>query len=731
MFHRLIARLARAALPPRLTADTRGNVAILFAFSMTAIAVGVGASIDLARVYSAQQKLNEVATLACQYATRPSVIQTDASDYSGANGQAAYVAKVASFITTSLQSQNFQYTQSTATPFTATQNGPADVSLSSNVPTTFMQVVQITQMPVSASVHCFDSASNINQVVSSQLVVQEGFEKAPPGTCRYSGTVCYINQSGAIGPPATPSSTFPSSPSYTGTYGAAWYVTGYCLEIDHAGSTIATAAQGSHSAELNCDNGGVYGSTDQGNSAITTKAYLAAGNYELRYNYAARVDYPDYDPAYICGSTASDVSWANDTNSPGGPISAALRNNQIEVYLDEVSGASPPMHTTIDGTQQLAGANLIDVCVYATAGNWIERSVRIYVSTPAFYWLTFSADGQNDSYGGQIDNIRLCQGTCAGAPADNFPSTWLAANNGGSNVVLFEDTFESPTYAGTPYNQNGNMYNSQGTSGASSGWPSQSASGWALAPTNELPYWNNGCPQGNHCIELGWNSNSLISRPFLLDPGYYQVNYDYLSEITYASVSGVYCGATPSAAYIAALSAQSGYGLIHYYNFNTGTPTTHDTNTVGVFMSHAQLASTPNLNSTLNSTTSYTNPDGTTSTTPTSPPNAISLTSYNAAQNNPLLDICGYADTAQTRTAYILIQKPAYYWLTFAALGASDAYGGFIDDVKLTALGSPYMSSPPSGAVTIPVPSPQPGAAVNFSSFETIADPVAAPAATQ
>jgi hypothetical protein len=140
------------------------------------------------------------------------------------------------------------------------------------------------------------------------------------------------------------------------------------------------------------------------------------------------------------------------------------------------------------------------------------------------------------------------------------------------------------------------------------------------------------------------------------------------------------------------------------------------------------MASTPNTGNALGSTTTYTNPDGSTSTTPTVAPNAISLTSYNSSQVNPLLDICGYAATAQVRTAYVFIQKPAYYWLTLAALGTADAFGGQIDDVKITALTSPYYSTYYGSAVTIPVPSPQPSAQVNYSGFYIITDPVAPPA---
>jgi hypothetical protein len=471
-------------------------------------------------------------------------------------------------------------------------------------------------------------------------------------------------------------------------------------------------------AELDCDNG----HATAGNSSITANVYLPAGSYELRYNYSGRVDYPNYDPAYLCGSTAGDLGWANDRKSASWGVTNALRTNQINVYLDANTNGTIPTHATIDGTEQLGGSNLIDMCVYSQS--WIERSVRINVSTAGYYWLSFAADGQNDSYGGQLDNIRLCNGTCAGSVQDNFPAAW-------TGTVLFEDTFESPQYSGGFYSTNGNMGNSLGTSGASSGWPAQAAAGWANAPTNQLPYWLAGCPQASQCIELGWGENSLVSRPFLLDPGYYRVTYDYISEITFSGLSGVYCGADPSSANISTLSSHSGTGVIRVLNVTNPGPLTEDTSTVGVFMSHAQLASTPNLSTTLGATLTYTNPDGTVTAIAANPPNSVSLTNYDPSQNNPLLDICGYAASSQQRTAYVLIQKPAYYWLTFAALGSADSFGGQIDDVKVTAVGSLYGVAP-GAVVTIPVPTPANGTSYNnsgaFSGFSITADPLTVPA---
>jgi Flp pilus assembly protein TadG len=690
-----------------------GNVAMLFALCSPIILLGVGGGIELARAYNASQELTQVADLACQYASRPSIVQYASTSSTGST----YVSKVTSFISTSLQNQNFPFTQTNGTPFSYTQNGSATVNLAATVPTIFAGLVGVNTIPIAATSNCYGSQSTIPQRVAngnSVFVVAESFENTSVCPSGY----CFVKPNGTSGTISTPTTTASSVPSYTGTTSSVWYVTGYCVEIDGVGVIKSTVPDGNFSAELDCDNG----SGTAGNSSISTNVYLPAGNYELRYNYASRVDYPDYDPAYICGSTASDVSWANDTNSSGGPVAGALRTNQINVYLDANTTGSQPTHLTIDGTEHLAGSNLIDMCVYSP--NWIERSVKISVSTAGYYWLSFAADGQNDSFGGQIDNIRLCNGTCTGTVQDNFPSPWL------SSSVLFEDTFESPSYisgATGSYNNNGNMGKSYGTSGASSGWPNQSASGWANAPTNQLPYWIAGCPQGTQCIELGWGTNSLISRPFLLDPGYYKVTYDYVSEVTFSGLNGVYCGATPSTANISYLSSRTGTGINRVIGVNHGT-LTEDTNTVGVFMSHAQLASTPNATTTLGATVTYTNPDGSTSTTPTSPPNSISLTSYNSAQNNPLLDICGYASSLQSRTAYVLIQKPAYYWLTFAALGSSDSFGGQIDDVKVTAINSPYGGAPSGSVITIPVPTPSNGTSYTnggaFSGFSIIADPL-------
>ena len=701
-----------------------------FVLFSTVLFVVIGGGIDLSRAYNAIQKLTAVANLGCQYANRPSIMK----QASVSGGGPVYVSSVTKFINSSLQNEKFPFTQSNGAPFTYVLNGPAYVSLASSVPTIFGSIINIDTIPISATVHCYDTPSSVPQIIpngNSTLLAQEGFENTsvcPSGICYVSPAGVVGNNDKSKGTTATPSTSFPSSGGYTGKAGQVWYIMGYCVEVDQVGVIKGTVPEGNFSAELDCDNGG----GGAGNSSISTNIYLPAGSYELRYNYVSRVNYTNYNPTYLCGTTASDLSWANDKSSSGGPVATALRDNQINVYLDANTTGSAPLHTTIDGTQKLAGSNLIDMCVYAQ--NWVERSVRVNAGAAGNYWLSFAADGQNDSFGGQIDNIRLCNGTCAGSVQDNFPSAWT------TTPTLFEDTFENPTYTAnlTAYaNTQGNLNSSNGTSGASSGWPSQSASGWATAPYNEVTYnlSSTYAQQGIQAIELDTynasSSNRAINRSFLLNPGYYKVSYYYSADSIFSGAS-TSCAAAPSASTVAGyVIAGTASGSVRFAPSNVYT-LNKDTNLLGVFMSNGQMVSTPIGGGALNAQTSFNNPDGTVSTTPTVSPYGVSLSSYNTSQNNPLIDICGYAASWQARTTYVTVTKPGYYWLTFAALGTGDQIGGAIDDVKLTAMGSLYGSAPSGTAVTIPVLSPQPGTSYTnsgaFSGFSITADPLTAPA---
>ena len=721
----------------RFRRDQSGQIAIIFAVSAMTLVSAVGAGVDLSRAFVARQQLYHAATLTCQYSARPSVVSVA---YSNGQGTATYIAQVDQQAAKYVSSQSSTLTQTNASPFTYAIGGNSSVNMQSSVPTIFMGLAGVKTMPVSTTVACANGSPQANDTQPS-IVVSESFENsACDGSCWSTFAPNGAGGLHAAGISSTPTNTPSSNYGYTGASGVQWSIMGYCLEVDHAGVTKSTAADGNYSAELDCDNG----SGTAGNSSISTRAYLSAGNYELRYNYSGRIFYPDYSPVYVCGATdnrtaGSDLGWpntgsggwANDTSSAGGKS----RTNQVNVYLDPdtSSNVTPPTHTTIDGTQTLAGADLIDECVYSD--DWIQRSVKITVNTAGYYWLSFAADGGNDSYGGQVDNIRLCHNTCpVTGTLDNFPSAWA------SKKVLFEDTFDSParTNPGSGIDVSDTLYQSYGTSGSSSGWPSQAASGWALSGVNQINYLLKSSYQGAQSLELdtnGSNSNRSMTRPFFLDPGYYQIDYNYVSDAliqnsAYAG-NGPFCLPPNYPQTALANQAKTYGGTFPATHRITGASLTVpvDTNWMAVMMTHSQLTSHPNMSSTFNAATTYTNPDGTTQTSsPTVAWDSFNWSTYsgNSGRNNPVLDQCAFNATWTARTTYIQITKPGQYWLTFAGAGTADGVGGAVDDVKLTALNSLYGAAP-SFYVTIPTAGPAPGSSYSPAAnagYTITADPL-------
>ncbi len=696
-----------------LWGDTQGGVAIIFALSATALIAFLGAGLDMSRALVARQELSNVATLACQYSNRPTVYSVA---YSNNNGVQAYATQVNSFITQSLSNQNFTLTQSTGTPYTYSGLGGAgQVSLTATVPTLFLPIVSINSLPVSVTIACATGQTQ-TPTTSGSVIVSESFENsACSGTCWST-----FQPSGAQNAlSSTPINTFPSNVGYVGSSGTEWTLMGYCLEVDAVGLIKSTVPNGTHSAELDCDNG----SGSRGNSSISNKTYYAAGAYEVRYNYTSRVDYPNYDPTYICASTAADLSWANDANSVGAPTGSISRSNQMNVYFDADSSGTAPTHTTLDATQTLAGSNLIDECVYAAS--WVQRSIKITVSSPGYYWLSFAADGGNDSYGAQLDNIQICVTSCSGSVQDNFPSAW------GITSLLFEDSFETISASGS-VDTSSTLDTDYGT--LNLGWPTQSSLGWATGPYDQVGIVKVAAlaSVGLQTLELDsaksgsqTTSRRSVSRYFYLVPGYYSVSYNYISAVKFTGLSGTNCTYTPSTS--SALSSYSSTTSTSGTN-QTGTgggpKWPKDTNAVAVFMSHSLNVSYPVGGGGLDTTTSYYNPSGTTTTTPTVAPDSVSTSSYNTAQFNPVLDYCNYSSSWTTRTTYVRITKPGQYWLTIGSVGASasqDKVGGVIDDVKVSAVNSLYGTAP-SFYASVPVPSVANGATVSYTGFSIVAD---------
>ncbi|MFE1600900.1 hypothetical protein [Methylobacterium sp. ID0610] len=53
---------------------------------------------------------------------------------------------------------------------------------------------------------------------------------------------------------------------------------------------------------------------------------------------------------------------------------------------------------------------MADVCVQSNT--WTERIINFQVLTTSDYRISWRAAGRQDTYGGLIDNIRVCRNTC-------------------------------------------------------------------------------------------------------------------------------------------------------------------------------------------------------------------------------------------------------------------------------------------------------------------------------
>ena len=262
-------------------ADRSGQIVLVFALSTGAIFAGLGAGVDLAKAFAARQRLSDVATLACQYSTRPSVAQTANSSYSGSNGFQTYVNAVNAYVTASLANQKWGWaapkggSSSPGSYFTATPavggNTPAAneptnpaVEMNASIPTSFGRLLNLTSIPIHAKITC-QTLAVAPQIVNPPTLLKEGFESS-------CASFCFSNPSGGSTTISTPTSSFPATAGYVGYNGFKWYVTGYCLEVDTVGIINPTVPEGTHAAELDCDNG----SGSAGNSSISSSLYLEA-----------------------------------------------------------------------------------------------------------------------------------------------------------------------------------------------------------------------------------------------------------------------------------------------------------------------------------------------------------------------------------------------------------------------------------------------------------------------
>ena len=370
-----------------------------------------------------------------------------------------------------------------------------------------------------------------------------------------------------------------------------------------------------------------------------------------------------YLPTPVCGSASKDVEWVNASSSNG---AVGAQTNRIGVYLDLASTEDPPA---------VFSENLIDACL-VSHNKWIERSVKISVTTPGNYWLVFQAEGASDGWGGVLNNIRFCKKNCPGAAvADTFP--WP------QNTLLFKDNFTLPSGISAHDYIKNHWLNVSGEATAASLWQNV-PDGWTTTPINQIEFSKESgsdyiLPMDSYPIS-GVSSNRSIHRKFLLAPGYYKLYYEYAPNNDLGT-SGTWCGAL------------------------TSTPINLQISQVDAAKSDsAKAANTNRLSVYVDADVSFSHPETTTALY-----NEAVWKAWDGA--NPAsgaarlpktrIDSCVHSTLKPKRTVYFKITKAGHYWLTFAAEGAADGFGALIDSIALTAMGGLSTTAPPS-PVSVP-----------------------------
>lgn len=126
------------------------------------------------------------------------------------------------------------------------------------------------------------------------------------------------------------------------------------------------------------------------NSTMSRTLQLQKGDYEIRYWYISRVRNPDPAWAGVVACGAGAVlepyrAWKEETN-------------RIDVYVEK------------SGNYTFAARDIVDSCVYTD--QWVERVVKFTVTDPSEYRISWRASGKQDTVGGLIDYIRVCNRTC-------------------------------------------------------------------------------------------------------------------------------------------------------------------------------------------------------------------------------------------------------------------------------------------------------------------------------
>lgn len=144
-----------------------------------------------------------------------------------------------------------------------------------------------------------------------------------------------------------------------------------------------------------------YVSNCKTNSNMWREFTLDPGDYELNYWYISRVRNTAYANQTLC-------AFSTDAKAVWDKLKAATwesQTNRIEVFFQRKSSSYATPSKDVD-----KATDQVDVCVHTD--KWTERKIPLKVTTKGTYRIFFQAAGREDTYGGLLDYIRFCSGSC-------------------------------------------------------------------------------------------------------------------------------------------------------------------------------------------------------------------------------------------------------------------------------------------------------------------------------
>lgn len=346
--------------------DVRGVTALTFGLTMPALALAVGGGIDFSRAAAQHQRMASAIELACQQAVQEIRYQ---GSQTGADPKKDYGPLVKDLADKKIAADKL----TDVTPTVAIVGDVVTITATGSSTNVFAGLVGYSQVALRVSRDCTKLAVAVSE---NKVLFTESFESYH-NVATNSWTVLnnwngWTTQSGKGG-----------------------------IEINGIRELAANTIRfGNFFAELDSH---CYTAGCKTNSSMWREFKdLTPGKYELSYWYISRERNPAYGSKVYCAkSTDSQQAW-NDIKA------ADWRKwtNRIEVFFQKKSGSgyTTPPKDVDKATDQ------VDVCVHTD--QWTERKISLNITATGTYRIYFQAAGQEDTYGGLIDYIRFCTGTC-------------------------------------------------------------------------------------------------------------------------------------------------------------------------------------------------------------------------------------------------------------------------------------------------------------------------------